>query len=221
MSYSYATCSDKSCCDKCQVCDNCDGGPNGECYLKQNFCSIMSQNALSDTGQSSPWPTFNSDDIIIKTLPRATYNSILNTIRTAYNFGTTANSGLSLSVAAETRDFIHADKTNEIIAAINALNGTVVSGVPTLQKDTDIVYARYFQAIRTGLQNMQLKEIQCHKCNTACDAQCEMCDGCDTCNTGACYTCVSCNNCNSVTAWACSEWGCSEWGCSEWGNSGP
>ena len=125
-----------------------------------------------------------------------------------------------MSVSPETGEYITASKTTEIMNAINALNGNVISGVPNpLIKDVHIVYASYFNAISSGLMNMQLKTSQCDACNAACDAQCKTCDACDTCDTGACYTCVSCNNCNSVTSWSCSQWGCSQWSCSQWADA--
>lgn len=220
MSNSYATCGDKSCCDQCQTCDDCDGGAHGECNVRQNFCDISSQNAATAAGFSNPWGTINPGDIIIEKLPRDKYNSILNCIKSAYDLGDLVDSGLTMSVTPETGDFITASKTNEIIAAINALNGQVVNGVPELAKDTHIVYAKYFNAITNGLMSMQLRIQQCDFCNAECDAQCKTCDACDTCDTGACYTCVTCNSCNSVTTWSCSQWSCSQWSCSQWSDSG-
>ena len=222
MSDSYHTCGDKSCCDQCQVCDDCDGGAHGECNVKQNFCSISSQNAATECGFSNPWGTLNKDDIIIQKLPRDKYNSILDCIKQAYEKGDTQDSGLTMSVSPETGEYITASKTTEIMNAINALNGNVISGVPNpLIKDVHIVYASYFNAISSGLMNMKLKTSQCDACNAACDAQCKTCDACDTCDTGACYTCVSCNSCNSVTSWSCSQWSCSQWSCSQWADATP
>ena len=207
MSTTYKSCGDKSCCDQCQTCDDCDGGTHGECNVKQNFCST-NQNAAAATGFSNPWGTFTSGQSIIEKLPRSKYNAILNCIKAAYNKGDLADSGLTMSVTPETGNFITADKTNQIIDAINALNGQVISKneVPTLVKDVHIVYASYFNAISSGLMSMTLKEIQCDYCNVECDAQCKTCDACDTCDTGACYTCVTCNICNSVSTWSCSQW---------------
>lgn len=125
-----------------------------------------------------------------------------------------------MSVTPETGDFITASKTMEIIDAINKLNGQVVEGVPDLQKDVHIVYAKYFNSITEGLMKMELQWGQCDFCDDQCDAQCKTCDACDTCDTGACYTCVNCNSCNAVTAWSCSQWSCSQWSCSQWSDSG-
>lgn len=219
MADSYSSCGDKSCCDHCQTCDNCDGGPHGECNVKQNFCST-NQNAATVCGFSNPWGTIKKDDSIIKVLPRDKYNSILDCIKQAYTKGVEQDSGLTFSITPETGNFITAAKTNEIMNAINALNGNVISGVPNpLIKDVHIVYASYFNAISSGLMNMKLKESQCNACNAACDAACKTCDGCDNCDTGACYSCVSCNSCNSVTSWSCSQWSCSQWSCSQWSDS--
>lgn len=222
MADSYNTCADKSCCDQCQTCDNCDGGAHGECNTKQNFCSISSQNAATACGFSNPWGTINHDDIIIQRLPRERYNSILDCIRQAYNKGSLVDSGKSMNVSPETGNYITAQKTNEIMNAINGLNGQVISGVPNpLIADKHIVYASYFNSISNGLMSMRLLTKQCDACNSQCDATCDTCDACDTCDTGACYTCVACNSCNSVTTWSCSQWSCSQWSCSQWSQATP
>ena len=222
MADSYNTCADKSCCDQCQTCDNCDGGAHGECNTKQNFCSISSQNAATACGFSNPWGTINHNDIIIQRLPRERYNSILDCIRQAYNKGSLVDSGKSMNVSPETGNYITAQKTNEIMNAINGLNGQVISGVPNpLIADKHIVYASYFNSISNGLMSMRLLTKQCDACNSQCDATCDTCDACDTCDTGACYTCVACNSCNSVTTWSCSQWSCSQWSCSQWSQATP
>lgn len=206
MSYKYASCGDIECCDECQNCNNC----NDICDTRQNFCVISSQNAASVCGFSNPWGTIKENDIIIKTLPREKYNSILKCIRQAYNKGAKVNSGLTMSVSPETGDFITAKKTNEIINAINALNGTVIQGVPSpLVKDQHIIYAKYFNAISKGLMDMELKYRQCDNCNEKCDVTCNNCDGCISCDY--CNTCLTCNSCNSVSSWSCSQWACSQW----------
>jgi hypothetical protein len=214
MTDRYSTCSDKSCCDQCQTCDDCDGGSHGECNQRQNYCRT-NQNAASVAGFSNPWGKINSGDIIIEVLPRDKYNKILDCIKAAYKKGSETgegrDSGLTLTVEPEKTDFIHAEKTNEIIAAINALNGNVVQGVPHLVADQHIVYASYFNAITDGLMKMQLKDTQCPYCVSGCNATCDNCDACDSCDTNACYTCMTCNSCNSVSSWSCSQWGCSQW----------
>lgn len=211
MSDSYHTCGDKSCCDQCQTCDDCDGGAHGECDVKENLCKY-DQNAANQCNFSNPWTGIEKNAVIIDVLPRSKYNSIIDCIEAAYSRGELVNAG-GISISPETGDFITASKTNEIMDAINGLNGQVISGVPNpLIKDEHIVYASYFQQIASGLMSMQLRETACDYCDAACDAQCKTCDACDTCDTGACYTCVTCNTCNSITFWSCSQWGCSQWG---------
>lgn len=207
MTYRYSSCGDIGCCDECQNCNNCDD----TCDTKQNFCTISSQNAAKACGFSNPWGEIKPGDIIIDTLPRSKYNKILDCIEKAYNKGSKQDSGLTLTVTGETGDFITAKKTNEIIKAINALNGTVISSndVPTLAKDTHIVYAKYFNAISKGLMNMKLKSTQCDNCNIECDVTCDNCDGCITCDY--CDTCLTCNSCNSVSSWSCGQWSCAQW----------
>ena len=112
-----------------------------------------------------------------------------------------------MNVSPETGNYKTAKKTNEIMNAINGLNGQVISGVPNpLIADKHIGYASYFNSISNGLMSMRLLTKQCDACNSQCDATCDTCDACDTCDTGACYTCVACNSCNSVTTWSCSQW---------------
>lgn len=195
MSDSYHTCQ-----DRCNVCENC----NATCNTKQNFCSISSQTASVALNFDNPWATVKKNEPIITALPRNKYNSILTYIKKAYDYGK-VNSGLSMTVEPETGDFITAKKTNEIMDAINKLNGQVISNsVPyPLQKDVHIVYASYFQEIAQGLMKMQLREIQCNDCNTECNVTCNTCNSCNS--------CITCNNCNSVTSWSCSQWSCSQW----------
>lgn len=79
----------------------------------------------------------------------------------------------------ETRDFIYAEKTNDLIEGANSLGGgTTVSGVPTLARDTNIVYAAYFNAIANAINTMKLNPLVCITCNTTCDVQCNGCNIC-------------------------------------------
>ena len=68
-----------------------------------------------------------------------------NAIEKMANYGKrSSNEGWTWS--NETRDFIYAEKTNEMIDGANSLGGgTKVNGVsPNLQSGVDIVYASYF-----------------------------------------------------------------------------
>ena len=88
---------------------------------------------------------FNRDQIIINSLPKSTYNAMGKAIEKMANYGNNAsNEGWIWE--EENRDFIYAEKTNEMIKGANSLGGgTKVNGVtPNLKSGIDIVYASYF-----------------------------------------------------------------------------
>lgn len=178
-----SSCSD--CCDTCQVCINCDD----TCNTCQSFCEVGKQTALTHLSNDLLWPEIHKDDIIIKTLPRDKYNKAFTYISKASNLGTKVDSSRLLKEngtwtgKGETRNFIYADKTNEIIDGINsmmAMNGGSFPLGP-FKKDVDIIYASYFEKIRIALKNLKLYQYACNECNVTCDVSCDTCDTCDSC----------------------------------------
>jgi hypothetical protein len=194
-----SSCAD--CCDSCQNCVNC----NDTCDTCQSFCEIGKQLATSN-GLSSPWPKFERDQIIIQVLPKETYNKAWDYVSQAARLGSRKNSG-AWSGTPETRDFIYADKTNELITGIESLGGgTKVQGIERpFTKDTHIIYAKYFNAISEAMNQLLLHESACNECNVSCDVDCDTCDSCDSCQ-------------GSVSYWPSSWYG--SWSGS-WSGSGP
>lgn len=192
-----STCAD--CCDHCQTCISC----NATCDTCQSFCQLGRQLATQN-GLTAPWPGIVRDDIIIKKLPRALYNQAFSYVQSAAALGSMSNSG-GWTGSGETRDFIYADKTNELITGINSLGGGTNAGTGPFSRDTSIVYASYFQALSTALSGLLLRFTACDDCNIQCNVTCNTCNSCDSCQ-------------GSVSYWPGSWYG--SWSGS-WSGSGP
>lgn len=184
-----SSCSD--CCDSCQTCIDC----NATCNTCQSFCELGNQLA-KDNDLTPPWPSvFNKGDIIIKVLPRETYNKAWDYIESAASLGTPSteeNQGKTSgdwTGTKETRNFIYADKTNELIAGIESLGGgTKVQNIPRpFTKDINIIYASYFTEISKAMNALLLHADACDTCNLSCNVTCDTCDSCDTCEDSNAY----------------------------------
>lgn len=174
-----STCAD--CCDTCQTCVGC----NDTCNLCQSFCQLGRQLAIQN-GLTAPWPAIVRDDIIIKKLPRATYNKAFEYVQAAAAKGSMQNSG-GWRGTGETRDFIYADKTNQLITGINSLGGGTTAGVGPFAKDTHIIYAEYFKKLADALSGLKLNFNACDDCNVSCNVDCDTCDTCDSCQGSVSY----------------------------------
>lgn len=158
------------------------------CYSKQTFCAIGSQYVSGYYSHS--WPnSFNTDDIIIEVLPRDVFNSAITFINNGLHKGSTKSTS-SYSISKETRDFIYADKINDIVSGLSKLGQTV----STVNKN-DIIYASYFNKLRSALNNAKLSSSACNTCNTGCNVQCDACEGCVSCE--GCNTCQGYTTCHS------------------------
>jgi hypothetical protein len=67
------------------------------------------------------FPSFQRNDIIIEKFPRSTLNDMIDYISEAASYGTHDSGGWSAS--HETRNFIYADKINELLGGIASLSG--------------------------------------------------------------------------------------------------
>jgi hypothetical protein len=181
-----SSCSD--CCDVCESCTSC----NGTCDTCQSFCELGHQLA-SDHGLSNPMNWVEKDDIIIETFPRSDLNEAIDYVISACRIGTDSgvdNQGQissDWSTSHETRDFIYADKINELKEGIESLGGGTSVGSGPWSKDTDIIYASYFQDLYNALDGLKLNWNACDDCDTDCNVSCDTCNTCDTCEDSNSY----------------------------------
>lgn len=185
-------CSNK-CMDHCSTCIDC----NDTCVTEQSFCTgsgEKGQLASAYIGAGN-FPSIKRDDIIIEKFPRSTMNSIISYIAKAAAYGK-HNSG-GWSTGQETREFIYADKINEILNGISSLSGQS-AGSP-VNKD-DVIYAEFFDSITSTVNKLKLSPSACNNCISKCDVDCDTCDGCDVCET--CDSCLSCDSCQGVTSYS-------------------
>lgn len=174
-------CKDSSCTNT--ACPTCQP----TCYSKQAFCAIGSQYVSGYYSHS--WPKFSKDDIIIEVLPRSVFNSAITFINNGLHKGSSSSTS-SYSISKETRDFIYADKINDIVSGLSKLGKTI----KTVKKD-EVIYADYFNSIRDALNGAKLASTACNTCNTDCNVQCKDCQGCVSCE--GCNTCQGYTTCHS------------------------
>lgn len=182
----FASCDCDCDCDCDCNCGACNASCDLPCNVCQGFCEVGKQ-AASQNGFNYNFGPWQRDDIIYKEMPQSVYNAMGEAIEAMAGYGNTQDSG-GWTWSPETRDFIYADKTNEMIRGANSLGGgTTVQGVPTLVAKESIVYADYFNAIATAIKTMILNPEACHLCNLGCDAQCDACNICnsDDCESGS------------------------------------
>lgn len=148
-------------------------------------------------------PSFSRDQIIIQVFPRSTLNSMIDYVAKAAKYNGTrrgsqgpVNSG-AWSADHETREFIYADKINELLEGISSLSGQ--SAGNSVSKD-DVIYADFFSGISSTINELKLSPSACGACVTSCDTTCDTCNACDECET--CNTCNGCDSCQSVTSYS-------------------
>lgn len=173
-------------CDCDSGCGQCNARCDTPCNVCQSFCEVGKQNA-SQNGMGYSFGPFNRDDIIIKVMPQSVFNAMGEAVEKMANYGSSHDSW-GWTWTPETRDFIYADKVNELIRGIESLRGgTTVQGVPRpITKDIDIVYGQYFTAIANAINSMKLYWNACNMCDSGCDAKCDDCNICQS-----CYTCLT------------------------------
>lgn len=185
------------CMDHCSVCIDCDSFST-KCDTAQTFCTgdqEKGQLASAYIG-AADFPSFSRDDIIIKKFPRSMLNDMIDYVAKAASYGNQEQSG-NWSTSHETRDFIYADKINELLEGISSLSGQ--SAGSSVSRG-DIIYASFFSGISSTINNLELSTGACDNCVTQCDTKCVTCNACDECET--CNDCESCNSCQSVTSYS-------------------
>lgn len=188
-----------NCSNKCDVCINCDTGDYKHCNTQQTFCtgSRMSGQLASAYIGAAGAPSFSRDDIIIKKFPRAELLKWMQYIAAAGNYtgerpSFSSPGGSAWSSSGENRDFIYADKINELLNGIRSIGGP--NSPPGNKNRNDIIYADFFNQIANTLNNLKLNSGACESCISACNVTC------NTCNT--CNSCISCNTCQSVSSYS-------------------
>lgn len=178
-----AGCTNSTCTNS--TCTNADHG----CFSAETFCKT-SQKATSYASHS--WPaSFLKDQIIIKVLPRSVFNSAFSFIKTALRKGNTQATNTTWDYTAETRDFIYADKVNNLLDGLAKFSGG--HSIPQAQKN-GVIYASYFTSIAQALNNAKLSSSACDYCNTGCEG-CVTCEGCNSCE--GCNTCRGHRTCHN------------------------
>lgn len=187
---SCGNCTD--CANRCNVCENCDSS-NSNCNTQQTLCtgSRMKGQLASAYVGSAGAPSIKRDDIIIKVFPRSTLNNLIDYVGTAASYGGSVTSG-GWKGTHETRDFIYADKINELINGMKSVSSSNDPGVTI--KAGDVIYASTFQSIMSSLNNLKVSTSACDVCVSGCNATCNTCNSCNS--------CISCNSCQSVSSYS-------------------
>ena len=235
MSCGNCTDCNHGCKQRCSVCLSCDA----TCNEAQLLCS-SNQLASAYVGAAT-FPSFNRNDIIIEKFPRQTLNDMIDYVAKAAEYPTSKKSYTytekifsgfesttsgpktytheqkqdsgGWSTSHETRDFIYADKINQLLSGIfslnkdnvtpvdeNGNNTTVSSTEATQVAKNDIIYAQFFSNISSAINELKLFSGSCEMCVTNCDVQCNTCDGCNSCQE--CDGCEKCDTCQSVTSYS-------------------
>lgn len=173
-------------CKSCQMCITCQP----VCYEKQTLCELSGQSAK--TYASHSWPSsFAKDQTIITVLPRDVFNSAFSYMNTALARGSTQATS-SWRGSGETRDFIYADKVNELLSGLSKFEGG--HSIPSANKG-DVITAAYFSSIASALNSARISSSACDTCNAACNVTCKECQTCVNCQ--GCVSCQSYTTCHS------------------------
>lgn len=177
-----AGCANSTCTNS--TCTDADHG----CFSAESLCNT---NQKATGYASHNWPNkFEKDQIIIQVLPRNVFNSAFSFISQALKAGNTQHTA-DWSTSPETRDFIYADKVNEILQGLSKFeNGCSIAEA----KKDDIITAAYFTSIAQALNNAQISKNACDWCNVSCEG-CVDCEGCNACE--GCNTCRGHRTCHS------------------------
>lgn len=183
------------CCDHCQNCNSCNNPSTITAYLcnkEQSYCGPQPETAVGNLFPSANAPTMSRDDIIIKKVPQAELNRWIKWVNDAskYYGGTSGpddehKSSPQQNVGAEGRDFVYADKVNELIQAMINVSSKNDPGVK-FERD-DIIYAEDFNKITKKLNEFYLAATGCPACVSGCNVNCTTCNSCINCTT--CTTC--------------------------------
>lgn len=166
-------------CNHCNGCNTCNNDDKPRCNTAQPICSTTAGQVAADLAVGDPGaPTASRDQIIIKVFPRSLMNELIQWILDAANMGKVSTSPIP-SIGKEDREFIYADKINEIIDGMI----TIWSGNSTakVQKD-QIITSETFNRIMDAINNMEINPSSaCDMCVYSCNAGCLSCNTCVSC----------------------------------------
>lgn len=117
-------------CNRCNVCNNSSSNPS-YCDTTQNTCKYQQTAKNLSVGPSGA-PTASRDDIIIKIFPQAKMNQLIQWIIRAAKMGKEHTSPVP-SIGTESRNFVYADKINEIIAGMITIDSA--NATATVKRD--------------------------------------------------------------------------------------
>lgn len=186
-----------NCSNRCDVCINCDTGSYRGCNTAQTFChgdKMQGQLASSYVGAAGA-PGIKRDDIIIKVLPQAKLNQLIDWLNQAAAYtGERPSQSLAgnFPIGHETRQFVYADKIQEIINAMTALNTGNNPGFNAVKDQ--VIYGQNFNNLMSKINGLTLHQGACESCVSSCNVKCNTCNSCNT--------CISCNTCQGDTSYS-------------------
>lgn len=140
------------------------------CYKNDHLCN-HNQAASAYVGAAGA-PSVAKDDIIIKMLPQAQLNALIEWLAQAAAYGAEKNSG-PWAVAAEDQAFIYGTKIQEIIDAMAIFPGSNPGWSAT--KD-EVIYGDKFNQLMENINNLQLAADACQRCDTSCGTSVYCCN---------------------------------------------
>lgn len=171
-------------CSVCDVCNSCNVGSGGQperpvCNVKQTVCTDSpGKGQQANAYGSSGVPSVSRDDIIIKKFNQAKLNALIDWIKKMAGLGQQQTSSKP-NISHEDREFIYADKINEVVEALKKVSGE--NSGPTFSRD-DIIYATDFQKFLDAINNMKIdKDKACDLCVSSCNIHCNTCNDCNMC----------------------------------------
>lgn len=186
-----------NCSNKCNICIDCDTGDYKGCNEQQTFCTgskMEGQLASAYVGAAGA-PAISRDDIIYKVLPQTKLNDLIDYLNKAAAYtGERPSQDLAegFPIAREDREFIYADKIQEIIDAMTNMDGGNSPGF-TAVKD-EVIYGSNFNSLMQKINSLKLHTGACESCITSCNVKCDICNECNV--------CISCNTCQGKSSYS-------------------
>lgn len=186
-----------NCSNRCNICIDCDTGDYKGCNTFQTFCygsKMEGQLASAYVGAANA-PSIKRDDIIYKVLPQTKLNDLIDYLNKAAAYTgeqPSQNVCEGFPIASESRDFVYADKIQEIIDAMTSMNGGNNPGFSAVKDE--VIYGSDFNNLMQKINSLKLHIRACESCISDCNVKC------DTCNE--CNICISCNTCQGKSSYS-------------------
>lgn len=167
-----------SCNSSCDDCVRCNNDYTPYCNSAQKLCSNASQTAADLNVGAAGAPTASRDVIIKKLFPQSLMNELIQWILDAANMGAESTSPIP-TIAEEDRDFVYADKINEIIDGMVRIYYS--NNTAKVERD-QIITTETFNRIMEKINNLQINSsTACDMCVWTCNAGCQSCNSCVGC----------------------------------------